>query len=95
MSYFNTTNEPENQLKLFTKLNNGQDKRVLELIHTLNKPFSASQIWQKYIHTYFKKSTPITSIRRSVTTLKQAGVIRETGNKVKGIYGRNELEYKL
>ena len=93
MTYFNTTHEPENQVKIYTKINNGQDKRILEIIQTLNKPFSASIIWQKYIHMYYEKPTPITSVRRSINTLKNAGKICETGNLVQGMYGRSELEY--
>ena len=92
MTYFNTTHE--NQVDLFTKINDGQDKRVLEIVKEM-KVFSASKVWQKYIHLYFKQSTPLTSIRRSITTLKKAGYIYETGNKSMGLYGRNELEYHV
>ena len=92
--YYNTTHEPENQVDLFTKLNSGQDQRVLEIVKEMGV-FSASRVWQKYIHVYFKQSTPITSIRRSINTLKKCGYIQETGNRVKGIYGRNEMEYKI
>ena len=93
-TYFNTTKEPENQVDLFTKINDGQDQRVLEIVKEM-QTFSASRVWQKYIHVYFKQSTPITSIRRSINTLKKCGLIQETGNRVKGIYGRNEMEYRV
>ena len=94
MTYFNTTHETDNQVDLFSKINSGQDQRVLEIVKEMGA-FSASRVWQKYIHVYFKQSTPITSIRRSINTLKKCGYIQETGNRVKGLYGRNELEYKL
>lgn len=94
MNYYNTTWETGEQVDLFTKINDGQDKKVLEIIRKM-QTFSASKVWQKYIHTYFKKGTPLTSIRRSITTLKKAGYITETGDRVMGIYGRKELEYKL
>ena len=94
MTYFNTTHETENQVDLFTKLNEGQDQRVLEIVKEMGV-FSASKVWQKYIHLYLKQATPITSIRRSINTLKKCGYIQETGNKVKGLYSRNELEYKI
>lgn len=93
MKYYNTTHETNNQVDLFTKLNEGQDQRVLEIVKEM-QIFSASRVWQRYIHLYLKQATPITSIRRSINTLKKCGYIRETGNRVKGIYGRNEMEYK-
>lgn len=94
MTYFNTTNESKNQIDLFTKINNKQDKKVLAICKDL-KTFSASRVWQEYIHKHVKEQTPITSVRRSINTLKKAGCIRETGNRVMGIYGRNELQYKV
>ena len=93
--YYNTTNEnKDNEIK-FRNINNGQDKKLLELIKELNKPFSASQIWKEYTHPFILNTTPITSVRRSINTLKNAGFIEETGKRVQGVYGRNELEYKL
>lgn len=92
-TYFNTTKESENQVDLFSKINDGQDKRVLEIVKEM-KVFSASKVWQSYIHKHVMKSCPLTSIRRSINTLKKCGYIHETGNRVKGLYGRNELEYR-
>ena len=91
--YYNTTHETKNQVDLFTKINGGQDKRVLEILKQF-ETFSASQVWQKYLYSYFKQGTPLTSIRRSLNTLKKSGYIVETGERVKGIYGRSELQYK-
>ena len=97
--YYNTTNEnKDNEIK-FRNINNGQDKKVLAIIKEQKKPFSASLVFNEF----GKKNgvwevwdnTPITSIRRSINTLKNAGYIEETGKRVEGIYGRNELQYKL
>ena len=93
-TYFNTTKETDNQVDLFSKINDGQDHRVLEIVKEM-QVFSASKVWQKYIRVYFKQATPITSIRRSINTLKKCGYVSETGNRVKGLYSRNELEYKI
>ena len=96
MSYFNTTHEPKNQVKIFAKANAKQDEKVLSIIKNINGKFSSSLVWKKFIHVYFiEKGSPLTSIRRSITTLKQAGLIQETGNRVEGMYGRSELEYIL
>ena len=94
-TYFNTTNETEAKVIEYRKINNGQDKKVLKIIRELNKPFSASQIWIEYEPHYTRVGAPLTSIRRSINTLKNAGYIQETGKRVQGIYGRNELQYKL
>ena len=94
-TYFNTTNETEAKVIEYRKINNGQDKKVLTIIRELNKPFSASQIWKLYIHKHVSDKTPITSSRRSINTLKNAGFIEETGKRVQGIYGRNEKQYKI
>ena len=94
--YHNTTNETPEDEKTFTRINKGQDTKVLEVCRGLDKPFSASLIWKQFGgKDYFMNPAPLTSIRRSINTLKNAGYIIETGEKVKGIYGRNEFEYKL
>ena len=93
--YFNTTNESKENLKKFKKINSKQDTKVLNIIRNINKPFSASLVWKKYIHRFILEPAPITSIRRSINTLKNNGYIVETGNRVIGMYKRNELEYRL
>ena len=90
--YYNTTNETPDQVKKFTKINNGQDKKVLQRIMQINKPFGASYI---YLNYDFFESAPLTSIRRSINTLKNLDYIEETGNKTEGMYGRWETQYKL
>lgn len=87
-TFFNTTNESENQVKMFSEKNKGQNQIVLSIANEL-KTFSASEIFKKYPTA----SVPITSIRRAINTLKEKGKIRATGNKVKGMYGANELQY--
>lgn len=39
-------------------------------------------------------NTPVTSIRRSLNTLKRQNFIEETGNMVKGLFDRPERELK-
>ena len=94
-TYFNTTNENKENETKFRNINNGQDKKVLSIIKELKKPFSASLVWRDYAPNYLDALVPLTSIRRSINTLKNAGYIEETGKRVMGIYGRNELQYKL
>ena len=97
--YYNTTNETPDQVKKFTKINNGQDKKVLSIIRKLDKPFSASLVFLEFSKHGGRweiwDNTPITSIRRSINTLKNLELIEETGKRVPGLYGRSELQYKL
>lgn len=94
-TYYNTTGENKKTVKTYRKINAKQDKRVLDIIRNERKPFSASLIWKKYLHKHVMKACPITSVRRSINTLKRLGYILETGNRVEGIYGRSENEYRL
>ena len=94
-NYFNTTNESKESVKAYKKINAKQDTKVLDIIKTERKPFSASLIYKKYLHKHVMKACPITSVRRSVNTLKNLGYIVETGNRVPGMYGRSELEYRI
>jgi predicted methyltransferase len=89
--YYNTTNETKETVKKFKKVNQGQDKKVLNIIKKITKPFSSSLVWE--IYQYPKP--PLTSIRRSINTLKNLELIEETGRRVMGLYGRSELQYKL
>lgn len=52
--------------------------------------FSASSIFKKY-----PKKILLTSLRRSLNTLLNEEKIVETGERVKGLYGRSEKQYKL
>ena len=93
--YHNTTNESKENVKKYLKINKKQDTKVLNIIRNINKPFSASLVWKKYIHRFILEPAPITSIRRSINTLKNNGYIAETGNRVLGMYKRSELEYRI
>lgn len=94
-SYYNTTNENKESVKTYKKINAKQDTKVLDIIKNENKPFSASLIYKKYLHKHVMKACPITSVRRSITTLKKLGYITKTGNRVMGMYKRTELEWRL
>lgn len=87
-NYFNTTKESGNQLELFVKKAKSQDKEVMRLMQKYSKA-SASQLIK-----YFK-NVPITSIRRSLSTLSKKGKLVKTDDKVVGNYGRNEYVYAI
>ena len=93
--YHNTTNESKENVKTYRKINKKQDTKVLEIIKNINKPFSPSLVWKKYIHRFIFEPAPLTSIRRSINTLENSGYFTKTGNKLKGMYKRNVNEYRL
>lgn len=96
--YFNTTNESKENVKKFKKINKKQDTKVLNIIRNINKPFSASLVWKIYLRKHLeKKPILLTSVRRSIDTLKNINIpyIVKTGNKVMGIHGKKEFEYRL
>jgi len=90
MSYYNTTNEQGEPLKTFKQKALTQDQKLAVEIIELNKPFSASQLWK----CYGSYKCPLTSVRRSINTHLKDGFIVETGQKIKGMYGRPETQYK-
>ena len=88
MSYYNTTHEKD--VKPYVEKARTQDEIIKAMINKLDKPFSCKDIFQSYPIMH----VPITSIRRSLDTLKKSGFIIETGNKKEGLFGRKELELK-
>lgn len=95
MSYYNTTNESGEELKANEAATKTQDEHVKSIIDIFNKytegkTFSPKDVYQLFDHT----KTPITSIRRSINTLLNEGYIHKTGEKVEGLYGRKELQYR-
>lgn len=90
--YFNTTNEAGNNLKENVEKAISQSKRILNFFrahpNTSFNPF--------YIQNVLgMKDTPITSIRRAITTLTNNGDLEKTEKKSEGMYGRNNYEWRL
>ncbi len=88
--YHNTTEESGETLEKFTQEAKSQDEIVLGIIKKLKK-FSPKDVFNGYPSA----SVPITSIRRSINTHLNKGNIKATGEKVDGLFGRPEKEYKL
>lgn len=88
--FFNTTKE----LETFTDEQQckKQNERVLKIFRQFRKPCSPSEIHKLYESLYTK--TPITSIRRAISTLEKAGHLHKTGGKRKGPHNRNEYLWK-
>jgi Fe2+ or Zn2+ uptake regulation protein len=89
MAYYNTTRETGDQLKLFVKRAKRQDEKMLEFLRKHpNKRYTpeALRLWVFGEDT----KTPITSVRRALTNLKDRGLVvkSETADGI-GDYGNH------
>ena len=90
--WFNTnaTEEPELSKRQSQAISQSQ------LIHNLYKRYermSASQVHHHTIAMGF--AWPVTSVRRAITNLASAGILRRTDRTVKSPHGANERIYQL
>ena len=93
VSYYNTNKLTGNELKQAEQNARTQEEIILEMFQNKNE-LSASDIYKRYPKTNLF-GPPITSIRRAMTNLKNAGHIIKTDKLVIGMYGRPEHIYKL
>lgn len=89
MTYYDTTNAGEMRAH-YEKLANTQEGEILSFFKRHHhKEMSPSYIWR----TLFP-NLPVTSVRRAMTNLANAGCLEKTPNKVEGYYGRPEHKWK-
>jgi len=89
-NYFNTTNKKGKDLQDSEKKAVGQNKLIMEYF-TLLKKGNPTDVWE----IMFTPKTPLTSIRRGITTLTKAGYLEKTNEMVPGFYGDPEHIWKL
>lgn len=97
-NYFNTTNENNENVAIFVKINNKQDANVLANAKELTEQkgcFTSSEVYLQYLHKHILEGVLLTSVRRSVNTLFKAGLIVKTGERQEGRYKRSELVFKV
>lgn len=83
--YYNTTNEQGEDLReLISKAMTQQD-RIIELFKA-NKGVELTP--PEVLNEVFTIDTPLTSVRRAITTATNQGFLVQTGNKKMGSYGR-------
>ena len=69
-----------------------QEDRVLSFFRiNPERAFSASYVWSRL----FAPATPLTSVRRSITNLRQRGDLITVKEKAPGLYGKPERQYKF
>ena len=93
-NYFNTTQLKGEEIKEVKRKATKQDEKILEQFR--NNPetiYFASTLWINLFDTY---NTPLTSIRRSINTLYNKGLIEREEEKAKcPMYGKKVFQYKL
>ncbi len=95
--YYNTTNENGSLLKVNTKQAENQTELTLSVFQTYpTYTFSADEVWHFLIdNEAINEQTPLTSIRRAITDLTNAGKIVKTNRKVLGSAGRKTYTWRL
>lgn len=89
-SYHNTNNERGKQLAESEAKAQTQDESVLAIFKK-GIGYTASEVWDEYGNWI----APLTSIRRAITNLMNAGIIEKTDEQRPGIYGKAEYVYKI
>lgn len=90
-AYYNTTPVSDDAAKQFEEIAEGQNKFVLECFKSTGQVLSPSQVYRKLLENGdIDISTPLTSIRRSITNLTNKGLLVKTQTRLIGNYGRPE-----
>ena len=89
--FFNTTHEVRGNLKKFEAKTQTQEQKILDIFRKSTKGLTCSEVFK----IYPEKNTPLTSIRRAVSNLKDDRKLVKTMLKRPGIYGRNEFVFNL
>lgn len=91
MSFYNTTKLKGEELKqAINKADNQAEKVLLVYKNSSNNKLSASEVFNR-----LNINCPITSIRRAISGLKQAGKLLRLNEMRIGNYGKSEHYYKL
>ena len=101
MSYYNTNKEKGTALKESRKKAKTQDELVLEYFKNHDNLGATPERVLRHFRIMEKLSeskwhnTPVTSIRRSFSNLKNQGLIQKTNLTIKGDFGKNVHVWKL
>jgi hypothetical protein len=95
--FYNTTHEQGNSLIQSEKKTQSQDELVMWLFKAFNNDgMTPSKVWTSLIELRkIDRNTPLTSIRRSITTLTKDGRLSATERQEKGHYGKKEGIWQL
>jgi len=92
VSYHNTTESTGPERRRYQDKAVSQETKILA--HFKGRP--GAEITPSFVvKYYFNNSVPITSVRRALTNLTNAGELVKTNKQVKGPYGRPEFQWRL
>ena len=91
MKFYNTINLRHKDLENAEKSAMTQNEQILNIFTN----FPDNEFSPVDIHEYFEDSTPLTSIRRGISTLTKEGKLEKTNNQVHGLYGTLNYTWKL
>lgn len=91
-SYFNTTNVTAPLLTRYNERAESQEKAIKEIFkNKRNGGLTAVEVFREYP----EKGVLLTSIRRSLTNLKNQNYLEKTSHKREGMFGRGNFVYRL
>lgn len=92
MTYYNTTNSEGAELRQYQAGADSQEARILEWLRGAanTSTFTPSEVHRRCFHG----SVPLTSVRRAMTNLANAGQLSKTSEQRDGPYGRPEYAWK-
>lgn len=91
MAFYNTTNETGQKLEQRQQKAERQEDKVLSIFRESKRGLTASEVYQLFLD----RRTPIGSIRRAITNLKNEKKLVKTDILRPGMYEVNEHEYQL
>lgn len=96
MAFFNTTSESDQTLQVFDTLADNQDAITLRFYKIKKVGMTPCEVHASLINMkLLPDNTPITSIRRSITSLTNKGLLIKMEAKITGIYGRPAHCWKI
>ena len=95
--FFNTTQERGGALIQSEKKTQTQDELVMWIFRAFNNNgMTPSRVWSSLIELRkIDRNTPLTSIRRSISTLTKIGLLSASEWQEKGHYGKPEGVWQL
>lgn len=92
MTYFNSTGMVGEDLKQAIVQAEHQDAAVLAIFNAKARPLAPSDVWR--LCEAAGMQWPLTSVRRSISCLTEAGALQRTDTLKPGIYGKPEHQWR-
>jgi Fe2+ or Zn2+ uptake regulation protein len=92
-TFYNTIEETEAQLDQSRAHFTLQEKRILAIMGDFPKGMTPFEVWSLYCAEYAE--VPVTSVRRAITNLTNAGYLERTERQVKERWGKSNYVWKI